>query len=91
MSDWTRFRDKVIESIHVEEVTEDVKKDFTRWLLDILLPAVKPTADDFVAQLREQAKDESGWCKVRDLAVLPFVIEGGLWLIENTLKKSLPE
>lgn len=91
MSDWTRFRDKVIESIHVEEVTEAVKKDFTRWLLDILLPAVKPTADDFVAQLREQAKDESGWCKVRDLAVLPFVIEGGLWLIEHTLNKTLPE
>ena len=89
MSKWTDFRDKVIESIHVEEVTEDVKEDFTRWLLDILLPAVKPTADDFVAQLRDQAKDESGWCKVRDLAVLPFVIEGGLWLIEKALTKSL--
>ena len=89
MSKWTDFRDKVIESIHVEEVTEDVKEDFTRWLLDILLPAVKPTADDFVAQLREQAKDESGWCKVRDLAVLPFVVEGGLWLIEKSLTKSL--
>ena len=89
MSDWTRFRDKVIESIHVEEVTEDVKKDFNGWLLDILLPAVKPTADDFVAQLREQAKDESGWCKVRDLVVLPFVIEGGLWLIEKALTKSI--
>ena len=89
MSKWTDFRDRVIESIHVEEVTEDVKEDFTRWLLDILLPAVKPTADDFVAQLREQAKDESGWCKVRDMAVLPFVIEGGLWLIEKALTKSL--
>ena len=89
MSKWTDFRDKVIESIHVEEVTEDVKEDFTRWLLDILLPAVKPTADDFVVQLRDQAKDESGWCKVRDLAVLPFVIEGGLWLIEKALTKSL--
>lgn len=89
MSKWTDFREKVIESIHIEEVTEDVKEDFTRWLLDILLPAVKPTANDFVAQLREQAKDESGWCKVRDLAVLPFVIEGGLWLIEKALTKSL--
>lgn len=89
MSKWTDFRDKVIESIHVEEVTEDVKEDFARWILEILIPAVKPTADDFVAQLREQAKDESGWCKVRDLAVLPFVIEGGLWLIEKSLTKSL--
>ena len=89
MSKWTDFREKVIESIHIEEVTEDVKEDFTRWLLDILLPAVKPTANDFVAQLREQAKDESGWCNVRDLAVLPFVIEGGLWLIEKALTKSL--
>lgn len=89
MSKWTDFRDKVIESIHVEEVTEDVKEDFTRWLLDILLPAVRPTADDFVAQLREQAKNESGWCKVRDLVVLPFAIEGGLWLIEKALTKSI--
>ena len=91
MPKWTDFRDRVIESIHVDEVTEDAKEEFTRWLLEILLPAVRPVADDFVAQIKEQAAAESGWCKVRDLIVLPFIIEGGLWLIEHTLKKTLPE
>lgn len=88
-SSWVTFRDSVLDAINVQEITEDVKQDFTRWLLTNLLPALKPAADNFVAQVRAQAANESGWCKVRDLFVLPFVVEGGLWLIEKALTKSL--
>jgi hypothetical protein len=89
MSNWTEFRDAVLDAINVEEITEDVKQDFTRWILTNLLPALKPAAENFVDQVRAQAANESGWCKVRDLFVLPFVVEGGLWLIEKALTKSL--
>ena len=89
MSDWTKLRDRVIESIRIEEVTENVKQDFSRWLLEIMLPAVKPMADDFVAQVKEQAAHESGWCKVRDLIILPVAVEGGIWLVEKALTKSI--
>jgi hypothetical protein len=89
MSNWTDFRDSVLAAIDVEEITEDVKQDFTRWILTNLLPALKPAAENFVDQVRAQAANESGWCKVRDLFVLPFVVEGGLWLIEKALTKSL--
>lgn len=89
MSNWTDFRDSVLDAINVEEITEDVKQDFTRWILTNLLPALNPAADNFVAQVRAQAANESGWCKVRDLFILPFVVEGGLWLIEKALTKSL--
>jgi hypothetical protein len=89
MSNWTDFRDSVLAAIDVEEITEDVKQDFTRWILINLLPALKPAAENFVDQVRAQAANESGWCKVRDLFVLPFVVEGGLWLIEKALTKSL--
>lgn len=91
MSNWTDFRDSVLDAINVEEITEDVKQDFTRWILTNLLPALKPAADKFVSQIREQAKDESGWCKIRDLIVLPFIIDGSLWLIEQALTKTLTE
>ena len=89
MSNWTEFRDAVLDAINVQEITEDVKQDFTRWILTNLLPALKLAADNFVAQVRAQAANESGWCKVRDLFVLPFVVEGGLWLIEKALTKSI--
>jgi hypothetical protein len=89
MSNWPEFRDAVLDAINVEEITEDVKQDFTRWILTNLLPALKPAAENFVDQVRAQAANESGWCKVRDLFVLPFVVEGGLWLIEKALTKSL--
>jgi hypothetical protein len=89
MSNWTEFRDAVLDAINVQEITEDVKQDFTRWILTNLLPALKPAAENFVDQVRAQAANESGWCKVRDLFVLPFVVEGGLWLIEKALTKSL--
>ena len=89
MSNWTDFRDSVLDAINVEEITEDVKQDFTRWLLTNLLPALKPAAENFVDQVRAQAANESSWCKIRDLFVLPFVVEGGLWLIEKALTKSL--
>jgi hypothetical protein len=89
MSNWTEFRDAVLDAINVQEITEDVKQDFTRWILTNLLPALKPAAENFVDQVRAQAANESGWCKLRDLFVLPFVVEGGLWLIEKALTKSL--
>ena len=79
----------VFELGRIEEVTENGKQDFSRWLLEILLPAVKPIADDFVVQVKAQAAHESGWCKVRDLIILPVVVEGGFWLVEKALSKSI--
>lgn len=89
MSKWTDVRDRVIASLEFETVTEKMKDDFSRWLLENLLPEVKEIAKKFVEQTTAQAKDESGWCKVRDLVVLPCIIDGGLWLIEQALTKSI--
>jgi hypothetical protein len=60
-----------------------------KWLVEVLLPLAKTAADDFVAQIKAQASSETGWCKIRDLIVLPFIIEGGLWLIEKALEKTI--
>lgn len=42
-------------------------------------------AAKFTSQTKEQAKNEVGWCKIRDFIVLPFVINGGLWAIKKAL------
>jgi hypothetical protein len=88
MSSWTDFRDEVLKNLHFETVTEEMKEAFSEWLLRELFPALDESGRKFVSQIKEQAKSESGWCKVRDLIVLPLIIEVGLWTIEKSLEKT---
>lgn len=89
MSKWTDFRDDVVESLQVEEVTEQVKQNLTRQIVESILPAIKTAADSFTTKIKEQAKTETGWCKVRDLLVLPLVIEGAIYVVETVLTKTM--
>lgn len=88
MSKWTEFRDNVEASLDIGHVTEQVKQDFTKWLIETALPLAEKTADAFVTQIQTQAKSETGWNKARDLVILPAVIRGGLWLTKTVLNKT---
>lgn len=88
-SKWVEFRDSVLDSLKFDKVTDTMKDELVKWLLEVLLPMAKSAADDFVAQIKAQASSETGWCKIRDLVVLPFIVEGGLWLIEKALEKTI--
>lgn len=89
MSKWTDFRDDIVESLQVEEVTEHVKQNLTRQIVESILPAVKTAADGFTAKIKEQAKMETGWCKIRDMLVLPLVINGLIYVVEMVLTKTM--
>lgn len=89
MSKWTDFRDDIVESLQVEEVTEQVKQKLTRQIVESILPAVKTAADGFTAKIKEQAKTETGWCKIRDILVLPLAIDGAIYVVETVLAKTM--
>ena len=89
MSKWTDFRDDIVESLQVEEVTEQVKQNLTKQIVESILPYVKTAADGFTAKIKEQAKAETGWCKIRDMFVLPLVINGVIYVVETVLTKTL--
>ena len=89
MSTWTEFRDDIVESLQVEEVTEQVKQNLTKQIVESILPSVKTVADGFTAKIKEQAKAETGWCKIRDMFVLPLVINGVIYVVETVLTKTL--
>ena len=89
MSEWTDFRDDIVESLQVEEVTEQVKQNLTKQIVESILPAVKTAADGFTAKIKEQAKMETGWCKIRDILVLPLVINGLIYVVEMVLTKTM--
>ena len=88
MSNWTEVRDEFMASIHIDEVTEEMKKDANKWLLESGLPIAKKAASSFTAETRKQSENETGWCKIRDAFVLPLSIEALLWLAETALKKT---
>ena len=91
MSTWTDFRDGIADSVKFDEVTEELKEQFSSWLVENVLPLAHTAADGFIAQTKAQATDEKGWCKVRDLIILPvaFVnIEKQKCRAENTCKLS---
>ena len=89
MSKWTDFRDDIVESLQVEEVTEQVKQNLTKQIVESILPAVRSAADGFTAKIKAQAKAETGWCKIRDMFVLPLVINGVIYVVETVLTKTL--
>lgn len=89
MSKWTDFRDDVVEILDVEEVTEQMKLELTKQLVESILPSVTAVAENFVTKVKEQGKAESGWCKVRDMLVLPLVINGSIYIVDKVLTKTL--
>ncbi len=89
MSKWTDIRDVIVKEINVDQVTEEVKQRVTRAILNECIPAIEQAVDRFVAQIKEQAKSERGWCYWRDAVVLPAVMQGSVWLVRLVLDKSL--
>lgn len=88
MSKWTEFRDNIVDNLNIDNVTEEMKQNLTVWLIETALPLATTAAANFTTQLKTQASGETGWNKIRDLIVLPFIIQGGLWLVETALQKT---
>ena len=91
MRKWTEVRDSIVATLQVEEVTEELKNNVTRAILDEVIPTIEESVDSFCDKLREQAKTESGWCRIRDGIVLPCVLEGLVYVVRVVLAKALEE
>ena len=89
MSDWVKFRDSVVDTLHVDDVTEQVKQNVTAAILKEVLPMIENAVDGFTATTKEQAKEEAGWCKLRDGIVLPLVMEGLVYVVKTVLEKTV--
>ena len=89
MSKWTDVRDNVVDALHVDNVTEDVKQHVTSTLLSEVVPVLENAVDGFCSATKEQAKTETGWCKIRDGVVLPLLMQGGVYVVKLVLSKTI--
>ena len=91
MLKWTDVRDNVVDALHVDDVTEDVKQHVTATLLSEVMPVIENAVDNFCAATKEQAKTEAGWCKIRDGVVLPLIMQGGVYVVKLVLSKTVAQ
>ena len=91
VSKWTDTRDAIVDVLHVDDVTEQVKQQVTAAILKEVLPVIENAVDGFTATTKEQAKDETGWCKIRDGIVLPLLMQGGVYIVKTVLEKTVAE
>lgn len=89
MSKWVEMRDSIVQTLKVDEVTEELKAKVTQSIIDNVFPAIEEAVTNFVAKVREQAPQETGWCRIRDGIVLPLVMEGLVYVAKMVLTKSL--
>ncbi len=73
----------------MDEVTEDVKQKVSQAVLTDVLPPIESVIDDFTDKLKEQAPQESGWCRARDGIILPLVMQGAVYIVKVVLTKTL--
>ena len=89
MSKWTDVRDSIVDTLKVDDVTDQLKDNVTKKLLDEALPIIENAVTGFTNATREQAKNEDGWCKIRDGIVLPYVLKAIMYIGKQALERTL--
>ena len=70
-------------------ITEAAKREVTRWLKEKGLPTARDIVGAYAAQIKEQSKDESGWCWFRDCVFLPGIFTFGIWAADPLLDRII--
>ena len=86
MSKWTDFRDEIVKSVKLDNVTEQVKQNVMNVIINEGIPFIEATAQAFTAKLQEQSRNETGWCMIRDKHVIPMAFSIGLFAVKNILE-----
>lgn len=74
------MRDKALEAMKegALDVVEETKQKFLDNFIEAGMPAIKAYAELFSQTVQEQAKNETGWVKIRDMVVIPLAVKVAL-------------
>ena len=77
MSKWTDIRDGALDAMKqgALDVGEETKQQFMTNFTEAGVPVVEEYANEFVAKVKEQSANETGWTKIRDAIVIPFAVQ----------------
>lgn len=85
MSTWTDMRDKALAEMKegISDVTEETKQKFMDEAIGSGIPVLEGYAEAFTAEVEKQSVDESGWCKIRDMLVIPALVKTLMWMAKR--------
>ena len=86
MSKWVDFRDEIVKSVKLDSITEQVKNNVMNAIINEGIPFIEATAQAFTAKLQEQARNETGWCMIRDHFIIPMAFSVGLFAMKNIIE-----
>ena len=66
-----------------KKLTEQAKNDIMEWIGVKVIPTAEDAIEAVNTELREQAKSESGWLKIRDAFFIPLVLSIILWAFKQ--------
>lgn len=81
-------RDGLVNAIDVTDVSEKLKQEALKHLIDTVMPNLKPVLETFIKKIKEQGAGETGWCKIRDSYVLPLAMNALFFIVEQILTRT---
>ena len=64
MSDWVKIRDGIVNALKVDEVTEEIKQNVSKAIVEEILPPIEECVEEFITKIQTQATQEHGWCRM---------------------------
>jgi hypothetical protein len=74
-----------------EFLTESAKNELLNWVEVKGIPTIKDFAKSWLDELANQAKNETGWKKIRDTIYFPAIVGVILWLLEKSTEFMVNE
>ena len=91
MSKWTDIRDSVLEALKLEDVGKGLKDRFTVWFGDEGVEFAQAFVDEIKKECKEDAPEEKGWCRIRDMFLVPAALDIGMFMLKLIIEKAADE
>lgn len=89
MSKMKEFLEVLEKDVTGVNLNETAKQELTQKLVEDVMPIVEAWVDKLSATLMAEAKAESGWNKIRDEIVLPYVLKAIMYIGKQALERTL--
>ena len=82
--DLKHFTDSILTQENLKEfLTNQAREELMEWAATKALPTARDAISQFNENLQECAKEETGWCKIRDGFFLPAVLNLSVWFMQK--------
>lgn len=88
---WVEIRNSVLEALKLEEVGKGVKNRFVGWVGNEGVDFAQAFVDEIKDECKKDAPEEKGWCRIRDMFVVPLFLDGAMFLLKMIIEKAAAE